>query len=175
MNKKKIIISVLVGVLIISTSIAAVAGGYLSAEKKSGNFSSKILDRVSFEIDNTVQEFSLASLNDGQCIFQAELTAQKNEADFYAMINSITASGFDFSSVVVTPLQKFSEVCEPNGGVMPAKDGKAIPVGWDIKIYFTPNKKGTINGSIEVDYTSGAKKNVANRQILQIPIQIVVS
>lgn len=154
------------------TAISVVGGKKPTVE--AGSFENLIADRIEIKVENT--EFTLKKSNDSPEQFTLTLffSAKKTQADYYAMINSFNITGISYDNIVFTALNSETEDKTLDSLILPAKDGEAELMKWQIDITLTVSGKGTYESAIRLDYTSGINKNSAQQKIMDIPLEITV-
>ena len=153
----------LIAALAFALTAGALAVVLGTAKNKTGNVKRETIDRVDFTLENVEQTFSPA---DGGR-YSAELTfsARKTEADFYTMINNITVSGAGVEKTEIECAPDSAEQKSAIGALLPAKDGAPLTMKWTVRVYFSAESAGEIPMTLTVDFTSGVKKEAANRSL----------
>ncbi|MBQ6019518.1 MAG: hypothetical protein IJL26_04980 [Clostridia bacterium] len=132
------------------------------AKKKTGNVKRETLDRVDFTLENVNQTFSYAE--GGQYIAELVFTAKKTEADFYAVINDISVAGAGVEKTEVSCAADSAAQIPAIGAVLPAENGEPLLLKWTVRVYFSAENAGDIPLALTVDFTSGVKKEAADRR-----------
>ncbi len=157
---------------------AAVAGTALGlalgfAKQREGKIARETVDRVDLSFENTEQTFSLS---DGSSyVAEIEFTAAKTEADFYAMINDLTVKGEGIEKTEILCADDSARQNSVFSAVLPASDGKALPMHWTVRVFFTAKAAGGIPALLTVDFTSGVKAAAAQRHLFEVPLTFIVT
>ncbi len=166
--KRKVLILIMAAVLLAAAVFTAIAVTRPSANE--GSFERNIIDRVRFSVDHTA--FTAArSDEDGLYEIAFTLTAEKTEADFYAVLHSAELEGLDYESMIFQTAT--GEAFPPQELPLPAENGKAIPVNWSVRVRFAAAAAQDTDFSLILHYTSGITQETAEEHFLRIPMQIV--
>lgn len=166
---KKIISSLICVLALFCFGMTAVAVLSQKAEKAEGTAVSEIVDRVNFKVEGVKQTFSEA---DGSYMAEIRLTAEKTEADFYAIMNDTEIKGMTYEKIEIVPADEENGVSY-YGAVLPAKDGKTSPLHWVVRIYFSSPQAQNLKPVLSIDFTSGVKKETATRHLFEQPLEFV--
>ena len=167
--KQKILIAVFSVVLLAAALVTALAVSGTS--EKTGDYKRDIVDRVSFYADAT--QFSFVRSENADEVYELgfQLTAEKTEADFYALLHSAELDGLDYDTMVFQSAT--GENLLPEELPLPAENGNAIPVQWTVRVRFpAPEDQNTVDFSLVLNYTSGMTPDTAEEYILKIPMRI---
>ncbi|MCH5198465.1 MAG: hypothetical protein J1E34_06130 [Oscillospiraceae bacterium] len=169
MKRKKIIITA--AALAIIIAVSAAIGMAANRQKTSrGKYFRDIVDRVSFTLENTEFELVKDETDDYEITFS--FTAKKTEADFYALINSLDIEGINYKNLVFENTSA-SQNYSPENILLPAENGEAKRISWDIKMTFSNAISENTEFFFVVDYTSGITPDTADEHILRIPMKII--
>ena len=166
------------GILILSvalallTAVAAGAAAYQIAKEKSGTVISQTVNRVNLTFENTKQTF--APSESGEYLAELTFTAEKTEADFYAVLNDLSCSGMGFMRMEIVPAEDGTNNMSFAGAALKAQDGECIASKWLIRLYFQAQPGTTFAPTLTLDYTSGVKEAAAARRLLDIPLQLTI-
>ncbi len=143
------------------------------AKKKAGEVTRETLDRVDFALENVEQTFSLA--DGGHYTAELVLTAKKTEADFYVQINDVTVSGAGVEKTQIECAPDSAQQQSAIGAVLPAKDGAPLEMKWNVRVYFSADAAGEIPMELTIVFTSGVKKEAADRRVFTVPLTFTVA
>ena len=153
--------------------VAALTAGAVALRRSSGGtgaYKHDIIDRVRFTASPT--DLSVTGAAPGEEIeLMFTLTAQKTEADFYAMIHKITPEGIAFTSIRYQS-EDGTEAYAPRNLLLPAENGKPTEVRWTVSILFTPDTLADFDFSLEIDYTAGLTEATADEHLLRVPLHV---
>lgn len=172
---KKKVIAVLISFILLTGIHAGVfAVQNTNANSQSGEFNTQIVDRINFSLKNT--DYVLKKTKDGTETFQINFTftAKKEEADFYAIINSFKISGIEYDNIIFEAAEENKDNAYPDSLVLSAENGTPVQYTWNATLTFTVNDKGTFSPCVEIDYTSGLTKQSASSHYLEIPLTITI-
>lgn len=170
MRKKLTVVICVLLVLLVPAAVFAVTT-MKPADKASGSFTRDYVDRINLSITNT--DFELNKTSAGKYIITFIFKAEKTEADFYGVINSLRIDGLDYDNAVFTPLNENSDGKTLTNVNLPVKNGKAVPAEYRADITFT-STESKINPVIVLDYTSGYSMLAAERHQLEIPLSVKI-
>ena len=171
---KKIITALLAVILVVGIAVTAVALVYKNAEETAGSTASAVVDRVNFTFAPTQQRFTLGESENGY-VAEVLFTAEKTEPDFYAVLHGLTVSGINSVRTEIAPAADSTLNVPLAEAILPVVDGKPAALQWKILIYFTAGGSGTFSPEITVDFTSGVKKEAADRHLYTVPLTFIVS
>ncbi len=166
----KIVIAVAAIVLI--TVFCAVAAAVHKPAENGGSFVQEITDRMRFTVSPTAFTFAPPE-EDAPLEFRFTLTAEKNEADFYAVIHSVTLTGADYESVRFQT-ESGTDNAVPQELVLPAENGKAQEIRWVVTVRLPADAAGENAFELAIDYTSGITQETADEHILTVPLNVTI-
>ena len=136
----------------------------------SGRYDRDIIDRVRFTVQDT--DFTLAKTTDGPETFELSfrLTAQKTEADFYAVLHSVEIEGLTYDSMIFQTAS--GDVYLPEEMPLPAEGGRPVPVEWTVRLVFTAQTADSADFDLVLSYTSGVTQETADGHVLKVPMHI---
>ena len=138
-----------------------------------GRFERDIIDRVRFTASPTSLTMTDAVPGE-ETELTFTLTAQKTEADFYAMIHSIRIEGLEYASVRFQS-DNAGDAYVPENLLLPAENTGPTEVTWTVMILYTPDSAGSTEFAVEIDYSAGLTQETADEHILSIPMQVTVT
>ncbi|MBQ6165144.1 MAG: hypothetical protein IK118_07400 [Clostridia bacterium] len=163
----------LIALLAAALTVGAIAAAVAGARKKAGSYKRETIDRVDFTVENTQQSFSLA--DGGDFVAEITFTAAKTEAEFFAMIEDITVAGEGIVKTEVIPADAEGGYKAAVGAVLPAKDGKALPLRWTVRVYFSASGPGVVSPVLRVEFTSGVKREASDGRVFTVPLTFTVT
>jgi|LSQX01.2.fsa_nt_gb hypothetical protein len=174
--KKRGFITISVVLLVCITALVAIGVNIIYADRTDGKFEQGVVNRVNFTLSPTSASYTTGT---DEYVFEATLTAQKNEAEFYAILHSLTVSGMEYSHIVLTPLLQYDVAADFNDLKMVSivnDKNTYVPAkyGWTVQIFFDQNSV-IENPTVDITYTSGIKETAADKRILSIPIEIDIN
>lgn len=159
------------------TGILVVSGTAVVKYKfraSSGETVSETINRVNITVSAT--EFTFASPDkNGMLECRATVSIEKTEPDFYGKLNSITLSGAEFGYVMYTAGKDNGNAHLPENVLLPSDTASTQPLVWEIA-FTVPYEEGRneYEVSLDIDYTTGVKTNLAQKYYKGIPIKITV-
>ena len=173
MNRSKRILLVAAAVVLLA-AFTAIAIAVQRPAESNGGFQQNVTDRVRFAVDRTDFKFEQsADASDGY-EFTFTLSAEKTEADFYAVIHSVTISGAAYESIRFQTVSD-SENLPPEELMLPAENGKTKEVRWEVTVRLPVNAAEENDFQLIINYTSGITPETADEHFLEIPLHITVS
>ena len=174
MTRKKILT---IGIILILISTLLITGTAVARNKftsSSGEKISNIINRVSNSVSATEFTFSEPDKN-GMLECRATVSIEKTEPDFYGKLNSITLSGAEFGYVMYTAGKDNGDAHLPENVLLPSDTASTQPLVWEIA-FTVPYEDGKndYEVSLDIDYTTGVKTNLAQKYYKGIPIKITV-
>lgn len=171
-NRRKIIstAAAILAALLIPVGVYALKSGVLPTTS-SGGFVRQTVDRINLSVDKT--EFTFKKSEDGIYTIKFELSAEKTEAEFYGRLDSFSITGFDTQYTLLTSADGNAEYVL-DSAVLPAKNGKAEKLVWQVEAPCRIGGAGTFNGEIKIEYTSGVTEQFSDSHILAVPVKITV-
>lgn len=161
---------VLLGILV---TASAVAGGK-KPSVESGGYESLIADRIAIRLENTEFVLKKTSGDAERFTFSFVLTLKKTQADFYAVIDSFRLSGISYDNIVFTALNEETEGKDLASLELPAYDGEAAEMKWQIDVTASFMGEGTYDSVIEIMHTTGVTEETARQKLTEIPVKIIV-
>ena len=171
MSKTNKIVIAIAAVLLIAAFCAVAAAVHKPAET-GGSFVQEITDRVRFSVSPTAFTFAPPEA-DEPLEFQFTLTAQKNEADFYAVIHSVTLTGANYESIRFQT-ESGGENAVSQELVLPAENGKAQEVRWVVTVRLPADAAGENAFELAIDYTAGITQETADEHIITVPLNVTI-
>ncbi|MBQ6022118.1 MAG: hypothetical protein IJL25_04230 [Clostridia bacterium] len=171
MTKTNKIVIAITAELLIAVFCAVAAAVHKPAETD-GSFVQEITDRVRFTVSPTAFTFAPPE-EDEPLEFRFTLTAEKNEADFYAVIHSVTLTGANYESVRFQT-ESGADNAVPHQLVLPAENGKAQEVRWEVTVRLPADAAGTNAFELAIDYTAGITQETADEHILTVPLKVTI-
>ena len=170
-SKKVIgILAFVLAVILIPLGASAIKNA-VSPASYGGGYVQKTVDRINLTVDKTTFVFKKSTENIYNVSFT--LTAEKTEADFYAVLNSFSVSGLNADGIFLTANDGATEYVI-NDTVLPASNGKTEKLTWNVQIPCKMTAAGTLNGTVKIEYTSGITKETADSHLLEIPVTVTV-
>ena len=175
MKRKKLLTA---GVSLIIISMLVITGAAVTKYKfnsSSGETVSQIINRVNIEVSATEFNFESAS-KDGMLECRTNVSIEKTEPDFYGYLHSITLSGQDFGSTMYTARKENGNALLPEEVLLPVNEDGAYPLSWEIA-FTIPYEEGknTYEVSLDINYSTGVKPNLAQRYMTSMPSTITVT
>ncbi|MBQ6419795.1 MAG: hypothetical protein IJK02_01850 [Clostridia bacterium] len=142
----------------------------LQPKKSEGVYENKIVDRVNFSLENT--SFVLNRADAGKEI-SLDLTfrAKKNEADFYAVLESLRFEGITYRTATFTCMTP-GQSCLPEKLPLPAENGEPVEMVWEIVLVFTPSNAQAFTFYLDVEYTAGLNEYMTDDRLVRIPVNV---
>ncbi len=173
--KSKKHLTVIVSIAIIcALVITGTAVAKYKFSSSSGKTVSEIVNRVNIEVSAT--EFTFSDVGkDGMLECRTVVTIEKTEPDFYGKLHSITLSGQEFGYTMYTASKSNGNAILPEEVFLPSENGKVSPLSWEVA-FTVPYEEGknTYELTLDINYSSGVKTNLAQRYLSSIPITIIV-
>ena len=175
MKRKKLFTA---GMCLIIASLLVITGTAVAKYKfssSSGETVSKIINRVNITVSAT--EFSFDRVDkDGMLECRTVVTIEKTEPDFYGVLHSITIGGCEPGFVMYTAGKNNGDTLLPEDGLRPADVDGANPLEWEGAFTVPYEKdKNTYDVTLDINYSTGVKTNLAQRYMTSVPITINVS
>ena len=133
------------------------------------------MDRVDISADATEFTFQKPASANDPCEISFLLTVQKSEADLYGRIDNITVNGLSYQKAVFLCQTPALENTVPENLLLPAADGKSVPLTWKVAVTALFPDKGDYQASLQINYTSGLTEVSADSRMLEIPLLIHVA
>lgn len=174
MKRKKLLTA---GICLIIASMLVITGVAVTKYKfrsSSGETVSQFLNRVNIEVSAT--EFSFESVNkDGMLECRTTVSIEKTEPDFYGKLHSITVGGSETGYVMYTAGKDNGDALLPEEVILPVNENGTYPLRWEIA-FTIPYEEGknTYEVSLDINYSTGVKPNLAQRYLTSIPITLTV-
>lgn len=174
MKRKKLFTA---GICLIIAGLLTITGVAVTKYKfnsSSGETVSQLLNRVNIEVSAT--EFSFDRVNkDGMLECRTTVSIEKTEPDFYGKLHSITISGSETGYVMYTAGKNNGDSLLPEEVFLPVDDNGTYPLEWEIA-FTIPYEEGknTYEVSLDINYSTGVKPNLAQRYTTGIPITLTV-
>ena len=167
--KKKTLILLLAVLL---GAFACVALAVRLPARTDGRYERDIIDRVRFTVEPTT--FELTEEKEAEFYdLQFVLCAQKTEADFYAVLHSVTLQGIAYQSIVFQNLNEgHSE--PPAETPLPAEDVAPVEMRWQATVRIAAAQLENAEISLLLRYTAGMTEQTADEHILTVPLQLTV-
>ncbi len=172
MKKKKalMILAFALAVIFIPIGVFAIKNAG-SPVNTGGGFVRKTIDRLNLTVDKTTFTFNKIDSNVYNVSFT--FTAEKTEADFYGVLDSFSVNGINSEYVLFTATDGTTQYVL-NNTTLPASNGKPQLLSWTVEIPCKITSAGTVNGSIQIVYTSGVTSETADSRLLEIPLTVTV-
>ena len=170
MKNKKLLTA---AICIVMISLLVITGAAVTKYKfasSSGETVSQFINRVNLEVSATEFNFNRIS-KDGMLECRTVVSIEKSEADFYGVLHSITLSGADFGYIMYTAGKNNKDALLPDEVAITAND----PLEWEIA-FTVPYEQGktTYDLTLDINYSTGVKPNLAQRYMTSIPVIITV-
>lgn len=175
MKRKKLLTA---GICLIIISLLVITGAAVTKYKfnsSSGETVSQIINRVNIEVSAT--EFSFNRVEkDGMLECRTVVSIEKTEPDFYGKLHSITLSGQEFGFTMYTAGKDNGDSLLPEEVFLPVKENGTYPLEWEVA-FTIPYEEGktTYDVSLDINYSTGVKPNLAQRYMTSIPITVTVA
>ena len=172
MKKKKslVILAFVLAVILIPVGAFAVKNA-VQPSATVGGFVQKTVDRLNLTVDKT--EFVFKRSADNTYNISFTFSAEKTEADFYGVINSLSIDKISGEYILFTAADGSPQYVI-NDTVLPASGGKTQPLSWTVEVPCSIQGTGTVNGSIRIEYTSGVTQQAADSHLLEIPLTVTI-
>lgn len=174
MKRKKLLTA---GICLIIASVLVITGVAVAKHKftaSSGETVSQILNRVNIEVSATEFSYDRAE-KDGMLECRTLVSIEKTEPDFYGLLHSITISGSETGYVMYTAGKNNGEALLPEEVLLPVNEDGVYPLEWEIA-FTIPYEEGknTYEVSLDINYSTGVKHNLAQRYMTSIPLTLTV-
>ena len=175
MKRKKLFTA---GMCLIIASLLVITGAAVTKYKftsSSGTSVSNIINRVNITVSAT--EFSFDRVDkDGMLECRTVVTIEKTEPDFYGVLHSITIGGCQPGFVMYTAGRNNGDALLPEEVLLPADVEGENPLEWEVAFTVPYEKdKNTYDVTLDINYSTGVKPNLAQRYMTSVPISITVS
>lgn len=132
------------------------------------------IDRLDLHVDAT--QFVFMIDENGKYKLQFTFTAEKTEADFYAMLDDFYIFGMPYTDMTVTAATANGDTIAIPGAELPADYyGNTAPLQWTIEMQFETNEPVHYTPTLHLTYTSGTKYDLSETYRLEIPLLVKVS
>ncbi|MBR3596889.1 MAG: hypothetical protein IKL47_07950 [Clostridia bacterium] len=175
-SKKHKLILTAVSVLVLiglSVTALAVAGGK-KPSVQTGGYENLIADRIEIKLENTDFVLKKSSADAEKFTLTFFLSLKKTQADFYALVDSFDFYGISYDSIVFTALNEESEGKTLDGLILPAENGQAKEMKWQIDVSCSFVGKGSYEGKIKLMHTTGITQDTSQQKITEIPVTVTV-
>lgn len=174
MKRKKLLTAGICLILISTLVITGTAVTMYKFSSSSGEMVSEIINRVNIEVSATKFNFDRVG-KDGMLECRAVISIEKTEPDFYGKLHSITLSGQEFGYTMYTAGKNNGDASLPQEVSLPSNDKGTYPLEWEVA-FTVPyeNGKYTYDMTLDINYSTGVKPNLAQRYMTSIPITISV-
>ena len=169
MNRNKTIL-ISAAALLLAAVFLTVGIAVNRPSRSAGGYYRDVIDRIRVSVDHT--EFSLPKDGNGEYEVTFRLTLEKTEGDFYAVLHGVEAEGLSVKSLTFQSVSGGEQI--PRDLPLPAENGKAVEVAWDVTLAFTSDGDGELPFSLTLHYTSGVTRDTADEHYLEIPMKAVV-
>lgn len=169
---KKTGILILCLLLALLTAVFAGAAAFQSAKEQHGAVVSQTVNRVNLSFENVEQTFSPS--DNGEYMAQIAFSAEKTEADFYAVLHNLSCSGMGFDRMEILPAEDDLNNTPFAQAHLRASDGKCITSKWLIRLYFHAQSGTTLTPTLTLDYSSGVNEQTAARRLFEVPLRLVI-
>ena len=173
MNRTKRILLLTAAVVLLAV-FTAVAIAVQKPAGSDGGFRQDVTDRVRIAVDRTDFTFDDNAEGTDGYEFTFTLSAEKTEADFYAVIHSVTLSGAAYESIRFQTVSD-TENLPPEELTLPAENGKTKEVQWEVSVRLPADAAGENDFQLIIDYTSGMTPDTADEHFLEIPLHVTIS
>ncbi len=137
-------------------------------------FDRTYIDRMDLHIDAT--QFVFMIDESGKYKLQFTFTAEKTEADFYAVLDDFYIFGMPYTEMTVTAASANGDVVAIPGAELPADYyGNTTPLQWTIEMQFATSEPVHYTPTLQLTYTSGTKYDLSETYCLEIPMVVKVS
>lgn len=175
MKRKKLLTA---GVCLIIISMLVITGAAVTKYKfnaSSGETLSQIINRVNIEVSATEFNFDRVD-KDGMLECRTVVSIEKTEPDFYGKLHSITLSGQEFGFTMYTAGKDNGNAILPEEVMLPTNENGTYPLNWEVAFTFPYEEgKNTYEVSLDINYSTGVKPNLAQRYMTSIPITVTVT
>ena len=174
MKHRKTLISVLCLILVSALMITGFAVTKYKFTSSSGETVSQYINRVNINVSATEFTFSRADEN-GMLECRTVITIEKTEPDFYGMLHSITINGAEFGYTMYSAGKNNGDAALPEEVILPTDENGVYPLEWELT-FTVPYEDGknTYNLTLDIDYSTGVKTNLAQKYNISIPVTIIV-
>ncbi len=132
------------------------------------------IDRLHLQIDAT--QFVFMIDESGKYKLQFTFTAEKTQADFYAVLDDFYIDGLPFKKMTITAASANGDTIAIPGAQLPADYyGNTSPLQWTIEIQLETEKPVHYTPTLCLIYTSGTKYDLRETHQLEIPLLVKVS
>ena len=136
-------------------------------------FEQNYINRVRFSLDAT--EFVFMRESSGKYMLEFTFTAEKTQADFYAVLDDFQIVGLPYSSMTVTAAEQNGKAIPIPGAELPGSyDGTTTPLQWTVKLEFETDTPVTHLPQLLISYTSGTKFNLAESYQTEVDLLVKV-
>ena len=170
MNRNKLIL-LCAAILTLAAVLVTVGIAVGRPTQSEGGYYRDVIDRLDIGVEHT--EFRLAADPDGEYEVSFRLSLKKAEADFYALLHSVQIEGVQVKTLTFCNVTGNAEFM-PRDLLLPAENGVAKEIAWDVTLTFTAAEAGELPFSLTLDYTSGMTRDTADEHILEIPMKAVI-
>ncbi len=137
-------------------------------------FDRTYIDRLDLHMDAT--QFVFMMDENGKYKLQFTFTAEKTEADFYAILDDFYILGLPYSEMTVTASSTNGNTVAIPGAQLPADYyGNTSPLQWTIELQFETAQPVHYTPTLQLTYTSGTKYDLRETYRLEIPMVVKVS
>ena len=168
-RNKKIGIAALVLLLLAAFALTGIA--IIRPAQSSGSYERDIIDRVRFSVENTDFVLTQEPGGTGETELVFTLSAQKTEADFYAVIHSVNLIGLNYRSMTFQAMDA-DQPYIPEELTLPADNGKPAELKWTVTVNFTADPAAAKDFELQIDYSSGITPATADEHILSVPMHV---
>lgn len=175
MKRKKLLTAGICLIIISALVITGTAVAKYKFSSSSGKTVSQIINRVNIEVSAT--EFTFDSVDsDGMLECRTLVSIEKTEPDFYGKLHSITLSGQEFGYTMYTASKNNGDALLPEEVILPTDESSPYPLSWEVT-FTVPYEEGknTYEATLDINYSTGVKPNLAQRYMTSIPITITVT
>lgn len=174
MNRKKLFTALIIFVLV---SILIITGTAVAKNKFTSSSGEKVqntVNRINYTVSATEFTFRNADKN-GMLECRTVITIEKTEPDFYGMLHSITINGAEFGYTMYSAGKNNGDAALPEEVILPTDENGVYPLEWELT-FTVPYEDGknTYNLTLDIDYSTGVKTNLAQKYNISIPVTIIV-
>lgn len=136
-------------------------------------YESKYVDRIHLQLDAT--QFVFMREDSGLYTFTFTFTAEKEQADFYAVLDGMELVGIPYTEMRMKAAPANGDTVALPGAKLPAvSEEKTAPLQWTAEVTFRADTPVTYRPTLRIAYTSGTKTELADSHLTEIELLVKV-